>query len=209
SVLNGKDLILSDEEYNSISDLVHRKAGINLADRKKELVRARLVKRIISGEFANFGDYYRCVLQDESGEELVHLLDAISTNLTFFFREPRHFEFLAQIILPELTRKKSKQGHRSLRIWSAACSTGEEPYSIAITIMDHSDYFTKPNLKILATDLSTRALEVSRRGIYSEESVKDIPLITLKKYFKKGQGPQKGRYMIKDFLRQIIVFKRL
>ncbi|MFH1089961.1 MAG: CheR family methyltransferase, partial [Pseudomonadota bacterium] len=132
--MDGSRLILSDEDFRAFAELVYQKAGINLHSGKKELVRARLTKRIRDGQFQDFHDYYQYVVEDETGRELVFVLDSISTNLTSFFREPKHFDFLAEKVLPELEKKKRQNDLPRLRILSAGCSTGEEPYSIAMTV---------------------------------------------------------------------------
>ena len=152
------ELQLSDQDFEALARLVHRKAGISLHQGKKELVRARLSKRVREGRFSGFGDYYDYVVQDENSDELVALLDSISTNLTYFFREPAHFRFMADTWLPELAAAKKREKRPRLRLWSAGCSTGEEAYSMAMTILKHSSFFSEGDIKILATDLSTEVL---------------------------------------------------
>ncbi|MEW5723353.1 MAG: protein-glutamate O-methyltransferase [Thermodesulfobacteriota bacterium] len=202
-------LTLTDEDFYALSRLVHQKAGINLHEGKKELVRARLAKRIREGGFGDFGRYYRYVVEDESGDELVHLLDAISTNLTSFFREPKHFAFMVEKFLPELEKAKSPRNDRRLRIWSAGCSTGEEAYSIAMTVLDHSPYFNHGDFKVLGTDLSTRALARALRGVYRFDRVKDIPPDLLRRHFQKGRGDWTGWYRVKPELGHACVFRHL
>ncbi|MDY6851016.1 MAG: protein-glutamate O-methyltransferase [Thermodesulfobacteriota bacterium] len=202
-------LDLSDREFQAFSDLVYEKAGINLHAGKKELVRARLAKRIKEKKFASFGDYYRFAVHDENGDELVYLLDAISTNLTSFFREPKHFGFMAEKFLPELAMVKTKKGPRRLRIWSAGCSTGEEPYSIAMTVLDHLPQAADWDLKILATDISTQVLDTARRGFYTAKRVDELPEATLRRYFQKGRGKAEDWYKIKDKVKSLVVFRRL
>lgn len=203
------NLTLSDREFESFADLVHKKAGINLHSGKKELVRARLAKRIREGGFGNFRKYYQYVIQDETGAELVNLLDSISTNLTRFFREPKHFQFMTQTCLPGLSSSSIKKRDYGLRIWSAGCSTGEEPYSIAMTVLDYSSEFSRTDFKVLATDLSSRVLSAAWRGVYPSDRVSDVPLPRLRKYFKKGHGRSAGWFRVKDELRQLVVFRRL
>jgi chemotaxis protein methyltransferase CheR len=202
-------LTLSDREFQSFADLVHKKAGINLHSGKRELVRSRLAKRIREGGFENFNNYYQYVIQDETGTELVTLLDSISTNLTRFFREPGHFQFMTDTFLPRFTGSMVKKRGYGLRIWSAGCSTGEEPYSIVMTVLDYSPQFRRADFKVLATDLSTRVLSVAWRGSYPRDIVADIPLSRLRKYFKRGHGPSNGWFQVKNNLRQPVVFRRL
>jgi chemotaxis protein methyltransferase CheR len=183
-----RQLELSDREYQTIAEFVHKASGINLLDGKKELVRARLIKRINQLEFKDFKSYFRFVTSDASGDELVFLLDALATNLTSFFREPQHFDFMGQTFLPELEKRRRRPGGGGprLRIWSAACSSGEEPYTIAMVVMEKSHYFANGgDFRILATDLSTKVLNVAKKGQYGPESVKNISPSTLKSFMVK------------------------
>ena len=200
---------LSDQDFKAFAGLVHEKAGIKLHDGKKELVRARLSSVIREGQFRDFRDYYDHIIQDPSGDELVKLLDSISTNLTNFFREPGHFNFMIQKFLPELEDEQKKRGENRLRIWSAGCSTGEEPYSIAITVLDHSPYFRQGDVRILATDLSTRVLEKAGQGIYAYDRLATMPVATLRKHFRKGRDRWEGYYRVIEGTRSLAVFRHL
>ena len=206
-MLDGLSFTLSDEDFQSFSELVHRKAGIKLHGGKKELVRARLTKRIRDGNFDGFRDYYQYVIADKSGDELVQLLDAISTNLTHFFREPRHFDFLTDTILSDIRKRSKKTNTGRFRVWSAGCSTGEEPYSIAISVAEYAPDIANGDFKVLATDLSTQALATAMRGVYNAERVKNIPQATLRKFFRKGRGGWEGWFMAKESLKRMIVFR--
>ncbi len=207
--MNSWSIELSEKEFQAFSDLVHRKAGINLHSGKKQLVRARLAARIRSLKLGTFSQYYDYVINDHKGDELVLLLDSISTNLTQFFREPKHFDFMAEKFLPELAAARLKSDQRQIRVWSAGCSTGEEPYSIAITLLDNLSSFTGWDIKILATDLSTRVLGVARQAVYAEERVRDIPAATMRKYFQAGRGDWSGCFKVKDAVKKLVVFRRL
>ncbi|MBW2108606.1 MAG: protein-glutamate O-methyltransferase CheR, partial [Deltaproteobacteria bacterium] len=139
--------------------------------------------------------------------ELVRMLDAISTNLTSFFREERHFEFLTNKVFPSWT---ARSGHgEKIRLWSAGCSSGEEPYSLAICMMDYFSGGLPADTKILATDLSTKVLNRAQSGVYNAERIKKIPKSTLRKYFQKGVGSQAGEFRVKECIREMIVFRRL
>jgi chemotaxis protein methyltransferase CheR len=203
---------LSDAEYQSIAAFVHKEAGINLMDGKKELVRARLAKRINQLQLPDFKTYFRHVMSDRSGDELVFLLDALSTNLTSFFREPQHFEFMARTFLPELEQRRKKPGGGGprLRIWSCACSSGEEPYTIGMVVLERSPYFAGGgDFRILATDLSTKVLNIAKRGEYGPESAKNVPPATLHNFFTKIPHEKGGdHWRVRENLRRIVSFRR-
>ncbi|MBW2621700.1 MAG: protein-glutamate O-methyltransferase CheR [Deltaproteobacteria bacterium] len=200
---------LTDDEFTAISSLVYEKAGINLHAGKKELVRARLAGIIRSENFGTFGNFFKHTIRDETGNELVRLLDAVSTNLTHFFREPEHFSFMAGTFLPEILSSKTNGRPRSLRIWSAGCSTGEEPYSIAMTLLDQLPSINSMDVKILATDLSSQVVRIASRGVYKDDKVSGVAPENLRKYFKKGHGSAKGSYLVKDKVKRLISFRRL
>jgi chemotaxis protein methyltransferase CheR len=201
-------LELTDTEFEKISRLVYEQCGINLSEGKKELVKARLGKRIRSSQFGSFRDYYQHVMKDDSGQELVQLLDAIATNFTFFFREQEHFAYLRSEILPGLMERKRSNG-RELRFWSAGCSSGEEPYSIAITLLEEVKHPQGWSLSILATDISTKALKTAESGVFHKERVQSIPSPMVKKYFLKGDRNWQDYVRVKDHVKQHIRFERL
>ena len=202
---------MTDAEYQTIANFVHKASGINLLDGKKELVRARLTKRISQLEMKNFKAYFQYVMSDQSGDELVFLLDALATNLTSFWREPQHFEFMAKTFIPELEAKRKRPGGGGprLRIWSAACSSGEEPYTIAMVVLEKSPYFGGGgDFRILATDLSTKVLNLAKRGQYGQESAKHIPPTTLGRFLVRQEAEKGHIYAIKPEVRRLISFRR-
>ncbi|HSR13494.1 MAG TPA: protein-glutamate O-methyltransferase CheR, partial [Thermodesulfobacteriota bacterium] len=201
-----KDLEMSEGDFQKISALVYDLSGIHLHDGKKELVKARLGKRMRSGSFQSFREYYQHVLEDNTGRELVDLLDAVSTNFTGFFREPKHFEFLKSEFLPRVTEKKKS---RKLRFWSAGCSSGEEPYSIAMTLEEALDRPESWDAKVTATDLSTRMLSIAASGTYSRERVRTMAPELLKRHFLKGVGSRDGQVQVKPRIRQYVSFQRV
>ena len=207
---NDFNMDLSDAEYKEIAAFVHKTAGINLMDGKKELMRTRLSKRIRFLQLRNFKDYFKHVISDQTGEELIFLLDALATNLTSFFRESQHFQFMAQRFLPELEERLRNKNSRRLRIWSAACSSGEEPYTIGMVVLEKSPYFAQGgDFKILGTDISTKVLDIAKQGIYGPERVKDIPASVLGKYFKKTETTRGDKmYQVSEQLRHTVAFKR-
>ena len=195
---------LSDDDFRSFKSLIYNKCGICLHEGKKELVRARLNKRLRQRGIKTFKDYYQFLTNEDDGEELVVMLDAISTNKTSFFREIKHFDFLEEHVFPSYAA--GNLGRR-LRFWSAACSSGEEPYTLAISLLENlgSANF---DIKILATDISTKVLGDAQRGIYTADRIEDIPKPLIRTYFQQGQGRQVGFYRVKPNLRNIISFKR-
>jgi chemotaxis protein methyltransferase CheR len=156
---------LTEAEFQKISRFAHERFGLNLPPGKEGLVNARLGKMIRQGGFASFAAYYRHVRSDRTGQALTALIDALTTNYTAFLREPAHFDFLHSAALAEFPAA------RPLRIWSAACSTGEEPYSIAMTLLDAGI----SSLEITASDISTRVLRIAREGIYDAEKLRALP----------------------------------
>lgn len=201
-----RDIELTDSDFKKISSLIYEQCGIHLHEGKRELVKARLGKRIREGQFQSFRDYYQYVVADPSGQELVYLLDSISTNFTSFFREPQHFEYLKRHFLPEITQRKKD---RLLSFWSAGCSSGEEVYSIAITLLEAPEISPGWRLKILGTDISTRVLKMAQTGIYGMDRVQSIPQGLLRKYFLRGDKRGDGFVRIKEDVRQFISFARL
>jgi chemotaxis protein methyltransferase CheR len=198
---------LKNSDFEKISRLVYEQCGIYLHEGKKELVKARLSKRLRAGSYKSFTDYYHYVTTEEGTEELISMIDSISTNLTSFFREESHFVRLRHIIL-SLTEKSGRgESKNTLRIWSAGCSTGEEPYTLAITVAEAIGQ--RPlEASILATDISTKVLGVAESGIYAQERTKGIAPPILKKYFQVGTGQSEGYVRVKNELKKMITFQR-
>ena len=198
---------LKDIDYERISRLVYEQCGINLHEGKKELVKARLGKRLREGNFKSFGEYYRYVTTDDGTAELISMIDSLSTNLTYFFREESHFQKLRNMI--KLMVKTSNQGRLSekLRIWSAGCSTGEEPYSLAMTVCESVNGLSG-DVKIMATDISTRVLQTANEGIFPKARLNNVPPAILKKYFQMGSGSNEGQFRIKKNIRDMVQFSR-
>jgi chemotaxis protein methyltransferase CheR len=198
---------LRDIDYERISRLVYEQCGINLHEGKRELVKARLGKRLREGNFKSFADYYSYVTTDEGTDELISMIDSLSTNLTYFFREESHFQKLRQI-LPLLLNSPSHAGQsEKLRIWSAGCSTGEEPYSLAMTICECANG-SSHGVKIIATDISTRVLQMAVKGVFNQDKLKNMTSAMLKKYFQMGSGRWDGHYRIKKDISNMIQFSR-
>jgi chemotaxis protein methyltransferase CheR len=198
---------LTQADFEKFSRLVYEQSGISLHDGKKELIKARLSKRVRQGRFKSFRDYYQYVVQDDSGEELVFLLDSISTNLTSFFREPSHFDYLKNELLPRWKTAR-KGSDPQIRVWSAGCSSGEEVYSISITLQEGLEHPEQWKIKILATDLSTKVLKKAMAGIYEQDRIRKIPAPLIKKYFLKGDHQWREYVKVKNRLRDPVEFKR-
>ena len=208
AMLNNSRVELSDKEFNLLSDLIYDVIGINLNDSKKELLRTRLGKRLRLLGISSFKEYFTYVTKTDK-EELTHLFDAISTNLTSFFREIEHFNFLSSTVLPSLIEEKKSRREKTLRIWSAACSTGEEPYSIAMTVADALKLENGWDIKILATDISTKVIDKAVAALYPEARVNGLSKDMLKSYFLKGTGAQKGFVKVKRNIRNMVVIRRI
>ncbi len=199
---------LSRKDYELFRALVYRESGISLGDEKMQLVKGRLAKRIRNGDFKSFGQYYEHVVNDTSGEELSQLLDAISTNTTHLFREANHFDFLREIVEKWASAKKRDADGKTLRIWSAACSSGEEPYSIAMVAHRVLRQVPGLSVKILATDISTRMLARARAGRYRIEAAEKVPADLCKTYFRQVQDANQPTIEAVPEIRQTITFSR-
>ena len=208
STLFAEEVNLTDEDFQQVSQIVYDHCGINLHDGKKELIRARLAKKLREGGFRTFSDYMNHLSNDASGKEFSAFIDVLSTNLTSFFRERQHFEYLQNNLLPRLVEKKSKQNNYRLRAWSAGCSSGEEPYTIAITLLDTIQR-GRWDIKVLATDISTRILEKAKAGIYPAERIEPVPVQQRNKYMVAKKCGSQKQFEVADCLREIIVFRYL
>lgn len=198
---------LSDSDFEKISKLVYELCGINLHEGKKELVKARLGKRLREGNYKSFRDYYLYVTTNEGKDELVAMIDSISTNLTSFYREESHFARLRVIVSSILDKAGPRGFIPKFNVWSAGCSTGEEPYTIAITIREAART-GQLDARIFATDISTKVLRVAEAGIYPEERVKKIAAPVLGKYFQIGTGRSSGYYRLKKDIKDMVTFQR-
>ena len=203
------DVVLSESDFCKISDLVYEHCGINLHEGKKELVRARLTKQLRLRNFKTFPDYMKHVLEDETGREFSILIDSLSTNLTSFFREEQHFEFMREQFLPTLLERKRKKNNFRIRGWSAGCSSGEEPYSLAITLLEAVQGQGRWDIKILATDISTSMLETARKGIYNEERIAPVPTLQKNKYLVQHYENKQKTFEVNKSLRDVVIFQYL
>jgi len=196
----------SDRHFERLRALVAAFTGINLTAAKRDMTYGRIVKRLHALELSGFNDYFGLLEQDDNAE-VEHFVNAITTNLTSFFREDHHFEFLSATMLPELLERN--RAARRLRIWSAGCSTGEEPYSIAITLLESCPDLSDWDTRILATDLDSNVLDRARRGIYTLERVEGLARARRSRWFRRGRGERTGQVRVVPELRDLICFRRL
>ena len=201
---------ITDREYSLLRQLVHREAGINLGPAKRELLVGRLSRRLRELGLTSFGDYYEYVTGSGGGAELTQLLDHIATNETHFFREPAHFDFIERQLCPVWAAAADAGARsRTVRLWSAACSTGEEPYSLAMLLLSRLPAEAGWNVEILGTDISTRVLQRAEAALWPGEKAREIPTAYLKRFMLRGVGTQEGRMKAGPELRAAVQFRRL
>ena len=201
----GSSLItITDEEFEKLAQFIKSNYGINLKEEKKSLVMGRLRKVLHQKNMSSFSEYLDYVLSDKTGEAVSDMVNRITTNHTYFMRESKHFEFFKEEVLPYLKKKVSD---KDLRIWSAGCSTGEEPYTLAMII---DEFFGKEklfwNTQILATDISSKVLDVAKKGVYNNDSIAKMPSEKRLKYFKKISDEKSE---VVDQIKKEVIFARL
>jgi chemotaxis protein methyltransferase CheR len=195
---------LSEAQFQTVSRMVYRLCGINLKDGKQALVRARLMKRLRALNMKSFEEYLNHIGTDSGLPELNFMIDVITTNKTSFFREPEHFQFLADKVLSEIGHSKK------LRFWTAACSSGEEAFSLAIVLRECFGDIDARDIKILATDISLRMLEKARKAVYNgKDTLQDVDNHLLQKYFAKVSDGDFPEYQIRDIVRNMVKIARL
>lgn len=201
-----ESLTISDQEFLLIRNLVYQRFGINLTEQKRSLVVGRLQKLLRNEGFNSFKEYYESLVADRSGVALDKLVNRISTNYTYFNREQAHFDFFLQQVLPPLVAAQRRSGAKDLRVWSAGCSSGEEPYLLAILMMEYlAGEYPAWRAGVLATDISDQALSKARPGLYDEEQVAKLPLILRNKYFARRDN---GSWQVNEKLRKEVTFRR-
>jgi len=201
---------MSDQEFALFSDLVYRHAGITLPPAKRTMLVSRLLKRLRALGMYSFLDYYNYITSPEGRQaEFPHTIDMVSTNKTEFFREAGHFKFLREVVLPELMDRGRQLGKRKITAWSAGCSSGEEPYTLAIVMAESGSSIPAGSMEfsIFATDISHRMLDKGRRAVYSEVDIQGIPPDYLRKYFMRGTKGQEGYYRVAPELRNRVGFQ--
>ena len=198
------EIALTDRELDHIVRLVYERSGIALHRGKRALVVARLHKVLKAGGFTSFADYTQHVESDHTGHELSVLLDAITTNHTSFFREDEHFDYLATHVVPPLVAVD-----RPVRVWCAACSTGQEPVTLAVTLMEALPQTQHHRIRLLASDISTRALRTAAAGVYPMRVAAGVPQAILKGYFERGLGADAGKVRVQAQVRRAVEYRRL
>jgi len=198
---------MSEKEFRRLSEFVHSECGIKLPPSKKVMVEARLQKRLRTLGMPGYREYYDYLFSPAGlSEELVQLIDVITTNTTEFFREARHFDILTQEVLPAW---RAANGPRMFRVWSAGCSTGEEPYTLAIVLSEFSHGVTAFRFSILATDISTRVLSMAKNGVYPEDRVAKLSLELKRRYLLRSRDKSKKLVRLAPEVRRLVEFRRL
>jgi len=206
AIAGASDYLLTDTQFNRIRQLVREHTGIALSEAKRQLVYGRLARRLRALKLESFGEYIE-LLERGVAAELEEFTNAITTNLTSFFRESHHFDYLASDVLPKIVAKDG--GTRRARIWCCAASTCEEPYSIAMVLREAQGILNGFDVKLLATDLDSAVLAAGAAGIYNAERLKSVSNARVSRFFRKGSGEHTGKFRAEGELRNLITFKQL
>lgn len=201
---------MSEKTFARLSTFIHRELGIKMPDVKRTMLQSRLTKRIRHLGIGSYEAYAEYALGPAGlRRELPHLIDAVTTNKTDFFREPRHYEVLVRQVLPTLVHLHSAGVKRRVDLWSAACSSGQEPYTLAMVLSDFAEANAGFRFSILATDISTKVLQEAQAGIYEEQKVEPVPVAMRRRYLLRGTGEKRGLVRIAPELRSLVRFHRL
>lgn len=202
---SGREFAFTRKDFDFLSKTINERTGIVVSEDKFNMFYSRLSRRVRALKLSSFKEYCEVVRKDREGQETNELINAITTNLTAFFRENHHFEYLSRTVIPEL---QAKNRDRKIKIWSAGCSTGEEPYSLAITLKE-SGLSPQWDVDLQATDLDSNVVATASRGIYSMSRVEGMSKQRLKSWFYRGKGGQQGMVKVKPALNQMIRFGQL
>ncbi len=200
---------LSARDFERLSSFVYSECGIRLPPEKRTMLEGRIRKRLRSLGIGSCSEYTAYLFGPDGPSEVPLLIDVVTTNKTDFFREPRHFEYLAAMALPELMRLQEPDSSRPLLAWSAGCSTGEEPYTLAMVLSEHAARFGGLRFRLLATDISTRVLEHAARAIYPAEAIAPVPGALRSKYLLRSRNTEMPQFRIAPELRALVEFRRL
>jgi chemotaxis protein methyltransferase CheR len=196
-----REFTFTQADFDFLRGLVYDHAGIVVDEKKHDMLYARLARRLRALNLKTFAQY-REYLRTHEDEELTNLINAVTTNLTSFFREPHHFDYLGRVVLPELLHRNEHT--RRIRLWSAGCSTGEEPYSIAMVLEEVIPPWLEWDVKILATDVDTQVVEIARQGVYWEDRLNGVSQERLRRFFLRGRGAQAGKVRVDEELRRLV-----
>jgi chemotaxis protein methyltransferase CheR len=206
--MSHRDEVISAADYSRLRRLIYEEAGIALGSERATMLEVRIKRRLKELAIPSYHEYCRFLFSEEGRErELIPLIDVVTTNKTDFFREPRHFDFLSSTALPEFSSATAHR--RPMLVWSAGCSTGEEPYTLAIVLSEYELTHPGFSFRILATDISTDVLGKASMGIYSSETVRPVPTPLKAKYLMRGREPGSPRVRIVPELRRLVEFRRL
>jgi chemotaxis protein methyltransferase CheR len=200
-----REFPMTEPDFDAIRALAYRLTGIKLSAEKRELVYGRLARRVRATGLATFADYHRLLAEGGDTGEFEHFCNAITTNLTAFFRETHHFEYLRDHFLPQL----ASQPTRAVRIWSAGCSTGEEPYSLAMTLAENPDMWRGRDVRILATDLDSDVLARAKRGWYAADRLRDMDRARRERFFEPREEERVAGFRVDPDLAGLVTFKQL
>ncbi|MGC1460811.1 MAG: protein-glutamate O-methyltransferase [Terracidiphilus sp.] len=207
-IMSNRDEIISTRDYTRLCHLIYEKVGIRLGSDKKTMLEVRIKRRLKALDLHSYGQYCDYLFGHQGlKDELVSLIDVVTTNKTDFFREPKHFNFLVETALPELAARDG--GSRPLLIWSAGCSSGEEPYTLAMVLSEYGLTHPGFRFRILATDISTDVLAKAEMGVYSNDVVGPVPAALKRKYLMMSRVPGSNRVRVVPELRRLIEFRRL
>ncbi len=209
---NLNSAVMSDKDFLRVSGFVHNELGIMMPPTKRTMLESRLQKRLRALKMRTFEEYCDYVFSPHGIEnELVHMLDLVTTNKTDFFREPSHFDYLINTAVPELIKLYGSGIKKSLVIWSAGCSTGEEPYTIGMVLQEFAVKYRSLGFEymILATDISTKVLKVAQSGVYNEDRIEPVPMELRKKYCLKSKDRSSGLIKVRNEVKETIRFRRL
>lgn len=206
--MSARDESISGRDYARLCELIYNEAGIHLGTEKKTMLEVRVKRRLKDLSLASYGQYCDYLFDHrKQHDEIVHLIDVVTTNKTDFFREPRHFDFLTARALPEIAQGLANS--RAFLIWSAGCSTGEEPYTLAMVLSEYALTHPGFRFRILASDISTGVLRKAEMGVYSGDAVRPVPAPLRFKYFMRSRDRSSDRVRVVPELRRLVEFRRL
>ena len=200
-----REFLFTEKDFNFLRKIANEHSGITVSDDKYDMYYARIAKRVRALGLSNFSEY--CTyLKNNEDKEFTNFINSITTNLTSFFREKMHFDYMVSHIIPEFKQKYSTK--KKLRVWCAAASTGEEPYTIALTLAEQFN-LKQWDISFLATDIDSNVLATAKRGVYESQRVANVPPKSRKRWFRKGTGENEGTVRVVKELRDLVSFKRL